>query len=465
MAAVTRTDILHASGWYLPYQVGGTEVYVQGLVEELAHLGMKSTVLVPRASGAPESYESGGTRVETYPVNAVPVAGELREGRPHQGFDEFRHALERYRGAIYHQHTWTRGCGLPHLLAAKELGFSTVITVHVASNICLRGTMRRFGGMGCDGLIEPRVCGSCWAQERGLSMPLAKLVGAIPLPIAGAARGSGTRLGTLLGARMLATEKQMQLRRMIDAADGIVAVCGWVHDALVANGVPRDKLVLSRQGISRDYERSAAAALTRGPRTSGSDRLELLYVGSFNPLKGIAVAVSAVRSLPEALTVRLTIRGPSGGPEQQEYETHVRALASDDPRIVFGGPLARDELAEAMRCHDVLVVPSISMETGPLVVLEAQAVGLFVLGSALGGVAELVHDQMDGELIPAGDVTAWAAAIGRLAARVGAGPVSRRPHHVRSMATVGAEMAALYQGLKRQPAASPRERPSAAMVR
>src|SRR5262249_48895227 len=117
--------------------------YVEGLIEALARQGVGSTVLVPRAPAAPETYEYKGIRVETYPVNEIPLAGELREGVPHQGFAEFRHALERLRGAIYHQHSWTRGCGLPHLLAAKELGLSTVITVHVAGNLCLRGTMRR----------------------------------------------------------------------------------------------------------------------------------------------------------------------------------------------------------------------------------------------------------------------------------------------------------------------------------
>ena len=44
-----------------------------------------------------------------------------------------------------------------------------------------------------------------------------------------------------------------------------------------------------------------------------------------------------------------------------------------------------------MANFDLLAVPSQWMETGPIVVLEAHAVGTPVLGANLGGIAELVH--------------------------------------------------------------------------
>ena len=39
---------------------------------------------------------------------------------------------------------------------------------------------------------------------------------------------------------------------MVQAADRIVAVCDWLADALRANGVPENKLVTCRQGLSAD---------------------------------------------------------------------------------------------------------------------------------------------------------------------------------------------------------------------
>lgn len=98
-----------------------------------------------------------------------------------------------------------------------------------------------------------------------------------------------------------------------------------------------------------------------------------------------------------------------------------------------------------MSDYDALVVPSLWLETGPLVVLEAQAAGLFVLGSRFGGIAELVDESDAGELVEAGDVAAWAASIerGAAAARRLAAPISSHTNDV-----VAEEMAALYQSLE-----------------
>ncbi|NJO50341.1 MAG: glycosyltransferase family 4 protein [Leptolyngbyaceae cyanobacterium RM2_2_4] len=64
---------------------------------------------------------------------------------------------------------------------------------------------------------------------------------------------------------------------------------------------------------------------------------------------------------------------------------------------------------------DVLAVPSQWLETGPVVVLEAHAHGLPVVGSDLGGIAEKVTHGVDGLLVAAGDPAAWAEAFARLA--------------------------------------------------
>ena len=99
-----------------------------------------------------------------------------------------------------------------------------------------------------------------------------------------------------------------------------------------------------------------------------------------------------------------------------------------------------------MARHDVLVVPSLGLETGPLVVLEAQAAGLYVMGSHLGGIAELVGEGIGGELVEAGSQRAWTAAIARLAERrANGGALPCRPRAVRTMSTAAAEMAELYR--------------------
>jgi glycosyltransferase involved in cell wall biosynthesis len=435
-------EVMQASGWYPPHDLGGTEVYLEGLVDALRTLGVESTVLVPRRAGAPDGYRHRGAAVETYPVNELPAPNEMRNGRPHLQFDQFQARLRAHRGAIYHQHAWTRGCGPHHLRAARELGLPTVLTVHVPANICLRGTMLRFGQRPCDGRVEERLCGACWAQERGLPRMAAGAVARLPLPLARWARRGPTRIATALAARALGAERRAQLGDMVRNADRIVAVCQWLYDALAANGVPPGKLVLSRQGLPKRFLASAATAHA-GPRPDKCP-LRLVYIGRWDPVKGVDTVVRAVRALPGEMGVLLTIHGVSG---DVDYERRVRRIAGGDRRIVFASPLGRGEVAAAMVRHDVLVVPSVWLETGPLVVLEAQATGIYVLGSHLGGIAELAGKEPGGELVEAGSVGAWTEAIVRLTERNALGALRCEPRAVRTMAAVAAEMAALYGSL------------------
>lgn len=438
--------IVQATAWYPPYGLGGTEVYLASLIEELQSLGVASSVLTPQHHLALDRYEHHGVAIETYPVNEAPTRSELRHRHPHAGFEQFRAALARARNVapIYHQHSWTRGCGLDHLTCARELGFRTVVTVHVPGNICLRGTMMRSGTTQCDGLIEATRCGGCYLEGRGLPPTLARTVATLPQAVANRARGAESRLATALSARVLASEKRDQFRAMTSKADGIVAVCQWLYDALAANGVPKHKLHLSRQGVQRQL----ADALKLPPQSpaapGGKAPLRILLLGRWDPIKGIDVLVRAIVQLPADCAVELTVHANAA---ERAYETRVRSLAAHDRRVTIAGPVERSALPETLARHEVLAVPSQCLETGPLVVLEAQAAGLFVLGSRLGGIAELIAEPEAGMLVEPSAPRAWADAIKKVAMRHANHGLPRAAAKVRTMDAVADEMAQLYRTL------------------
>jgi len=60
-----------------------------------------------------------------------------------------------------------------------------------------------------------------------------------------------------------------------------------------------------------------------------------------------------------------------------------------------------------LKQYHALVVPSQGLETGPLVVLEAFAAGIPVIGSRLGGISELVINGVDGILLNANSGKDW----------------------------------------------------------
>lgn len=439
---------MQATAWFAPYDMGGTEVYVEGLARALKSGGITPTVIAPRHANAPASYEHRDVKVLTYRVNERPTREELRSGHPHDNFHEFLSLIDGARGAIYHQHSWTRGCGPNHIRAAKERGMRTVLTVHVAGNICLRGTMLRFGAAPCNGHVDDRMCGACWCESKGIPLSAARAIAALPKAITAVERHlpSG-RLGTAMRARQLAAGKLASIAEAFRSADRVVVVCEWLRSAMIAMGAPTSQLFLSRQGLEDRYVADAHEAALASREASRPGPLRLLFLGRWDPSKGLDTAVRAVRAVANEHAVKLTIRCANSVTDDGSFEAHVRSLAEGDERIEFQRAISREGLASEMSRHDALVVPSLWLETGPLVVLEAQAAGLFILGSDRGGIAELVRNGEDGLLLPPRDVSAWTSAIENLAREQAAGRLLRQPRQVRTMATVATEMTALYREL------------------
>jgi glycosyltransferase involved in cell wall biosynthesis len=250
-----------------------------------------------------------------------------------------------------------------------------------------------------------------------------------------------TRLSTALSARALAREKRAQFRRMVAAADRIVAVCGWLEEALRRNGVPEEKLVLSRQGVSFDPTGQAAT------QPVADKTCHVGFLGRWHETKGLHVLLGALRLLPADLPIQLHLFGMCSSDEDRAYRAKVLAGLEGDPRLKLEQPVAREHVPAVLARLDLLADPSQCLETGPLVVLEAQAMGVPVLGSDLGGIQELVTHGVDGWLVDPRDCAAWADAIVR-AAKGDLLPAQAEPRRrVRHMADAARDMAGLYESL------------------
>src|SRR5205807_8196792 len=114
------------------------------------------------------------------------------------------------------------------------------------------------------------------------------------------------------------------------------------------------------------------------------------------------------------LPVELHICATGTGTASEKYRRDVQRAAACDQRIRFF-PATAHELVDAFLVGiEALAVPSQWMETGPLVVLEAFAAGTPVIGSNLGGIAELVHHEQNGLLVEAGSRDQWIATVNRV---------------------------------------------------
>ena len=135
--------------------------------------------------------------------------------------------------------------------------------------------------------------------------------------------------------------------------------------------------------------------------------VRLLYVGRISKEKDLDVLATAYRQLrDEHLPLRLYIVGT--GP----YTATLQELLPD---AVFSGYLAGEELATAYASADIFVFPS-TTDTFGNVVIEAQASGLPVIVSDVGGPKELVEHGTNGLVTKSLDAGEFSRAIRELAA-------------------------------------------------
>lgn len=172
--------------------------------------------------------------------------------------------------------------------------------------------------------------------------------------------------------------------------------------------------------------------------------LTLGFIGSIIPAKGLLVLLHALAKLP-VLPVRLRVAGGFHG--DADYQNEVRALAADDSRVELLGHCSAEQVAALIHQIDLLCLPSLIPESFSLVVHECAAMRVPSLVSDLGAPAQAIARHGGGQVVPAGDIAAWAEALRCWAE---APTVAARWRQAVPLPQRIEEEAFLYEGLYRQ---------------
>ena len=156
-----------------------------------------------------------------------------------------------------------------------------------------------------------------------------------------------------------------------------------------------------RQGFLRRY---AGKSVTISPgvdtsmftkRTNRPDEKSVIFVGDFRTgLKGLDQLREAIRLVPGA-TLHVVGRGPR----------------IDSPGTVYHGELHGNDLVARIHASQILVLPSDWPEAFGMVLLEAMACGVPVIGTDIGGISEVIRNGEDGLLVTPGGAKPLADAI------------------------------------------------------
>ncbi|RLP07595.1 glycosyltransferase [Propionibacterium australiense] len=195
-------------------------------------------------------------------------------------------------------------------------------------------------------------------------------------------------------------------------SDLIVAVSEAEKQTIIDRYGPLDTpIVPVHPGVDLDRFRPLAPGERHWAWSETGGGCYFLFASRLQPLKGPDLVVRMMAEIPEFDRPHLVIAGEASQ-DFARYEQELHRLVHElglDEHIVFLGSQNRDELACMLRGACALVTPSYS-ETFSLICLEAEASGVPVIASRVGGIPEAVQDGVTGILLDDRDPATWAAA-------------------------------------------------------
>lgn len=135
------------------------------------------------------------------------------------------------------------------------------------------------------------------------------------------------------------------------------------------------------------------------------DRPAVIFVGRITRQKGLPYLLRAARLLPAGVQLVLCAGAPDTAEIMSEVTAGVELLQRERDGVVWiDRLLSQPELAAVLSAATAFVCPSIYEPLG-IVNLEAMACALPVVGTATGGIPEVVDDGVTGRLVPIDQAT------------------------------------------------------------
>lgn len=164
---------------------------------------------------------------------------------------------------------------------------------------------------------------------------------------------------------------------------------------VVHNGID-----LEAWALPEDAEFEALAADVRERFGIDTSRPTVVFVGRITRQKGLPHLLRAVRLLPPEVQVVLCAGAPDTKEIKAEVDEAVASLQAERTGVILiEEMLPHRELQAVLAASDVFVCPSVYEPLG-IVNLEAMAMGLPVVGSATGGIPDVIVDGETGYLVP-----------------------------------------------------------------
>ncbi|MEL9989896.1 MAG: glycosyltransferase family 4 protein [Thermoproteus sp.] len=192
--------------------------------------------------------------------------------------------------------------------------------------------------------------------------------------------------------------------------DVVIALNNTMKRALVKKaGISLEKVVTIPNGVDVEFYRPGIECSEVAQKLSLQGKYVVLFVGRISSEKGVHILLKALKILKDRYglrDVKTLIVGPLSGtygssdisPYAKELMKYVRQEHLD---VIFFGDADPTTLRKIYSCSHIFVLPSL-FEAFPMVLLEAMASGLPVIGSRAGGIPDIIKDGVNGLLFEKG---------------------------------------------------------------
>ncbi len=372
--------ILHILFWNVVNQVGGTEIYLKKMLDKQKHEN-ECHVLMP-GKGKHYLIED----IYYFESSLLQIHGDfnfINGIKTPKNFKDFKEYINNLNpDTVYFHCFWPKF--IHYLKYFNELKIQTFIIPHLSNFTCLRGDLMQNGKTLCNGKVEINKCLSCYVKSNVKK----RFYFAIWIYLI-----CGTRYRSYYNINLAffrGISKKFQVVNFINNlfsiahSDTIILpLSEWYLNVLKINGFQSDSSFFNKTNLVNQLVKPKPKSM-----------LKLLFVGRLTKSKGVEILEELVNKIDSHLFV-LTIIGP------EDNEKAYNNLFNKS-NVKFLGTLGREEIDVEMRNSDLLIVPSISIEMRPLVLLEAVENNLYPIGSNIGGIKDII-EFYGGELFEVGN--------------------------------------------------------------
>ncbi len=195
-------------------------------------------------------------------------------------------------------------------------------------------------------------------------------------------------------------------KKLMNRSDALIAVSKYTVDELTElYGIDEKKIHVIYNGVDvQKFKPRPDRTELRREFGLENEKKIVLFVGRLYHRKGLEILLRSIPPLLQEFSdVKFVISG-TGFKEKEESLRNLTKQLDIEDHVTFRGYVPDEKLPNLYSASDIFVLPAI-YENFPFAILEAQATGLPVISTKVGGIPEFLVDNENGFLIDPGDST------------------------------------------------------------